>query len=165
MKRQVLLVHYYGDKEITDLVVAKLGAIMAANMDNNFRIVLYNEQDVAKMLITDVVEKPIVTTSTIPEGLQKAVDYIQGRVGIPENTNSKTGESIYVEKLYRKFVELLDQNCSKVSKQLYRTALENVLKYTKTNDKRLTAYLRDRGFTKRIVETFAIQYDSLNSFM
>ena len=163
MNRQVLVLHYYGDKTISDEIVVKLGKIISTELDDNFRIALFNEQDIAKMLISKVVNSKSATVSIVSSELKSAVDFIQGLVGEPKNTSNKTGENAYVEKLYRMFVELLAPHSNHGdTRRMYRNSLEIVLKHEKSS-KAATAYLRDRGFTKRILETIAIQYDYLAS--
>lgn len=168
MNRQILVLHYYGDKIISDEIVVKLGKIISTELDDNFRIALLNERDILKMLVSKVVEPKSATISIVPNELKAAVDFVQGLVGNPENTNCKTGEDAYIEKLYRAFVELLSiRSDTNNTRRMYRNSLEIIIKHGKSSsgksNKASTSYLRDRGFTKRILETIAIQYDYLVS--
>ena len=88
MNRQVLVLHYYGDKTISDEIVIKLGKIISTELDDNFRIALFNERDIAKMLISKVVESKPATISIVSSELKSAVDFIQGLVGEPKNTSN-----------------------------------------------------------------------------
>lgn len=168
MNRQVLVIHYYGDKSIPDDVVGRIGQIICAHVDDKFRITKLNELDIVKLLVTEVI-KPHEQHSAdeaVPSELVKAVDFVVGVAGKPEKTHTKTGESKYIEALYKVFVTLFMSHDDK--KRLYKNAAEIILRKSRVKSdgshKVSVAYLRDRGFTEKIVEAIAHQYDYLSSY-
>lgn len=165
MKRQVLLIDYFGDKSIEDELVVKIGRTITTMMDDHFQVKLFSESDIDKLLIQTIKTSQSVIAPLIPSELVKAVDYVQSVIGKPENTNNKTGETVYIEKTYKAFVEMFMSHGDK--KRLYKNAIEIILRYTKIKNGDMNkigiSYLRDRGFTSRIIDTLTHQYDYLVS--
>lgn len=165
MKRQLLVVNYCGDNTIDDKAVEDVARAFSEAVGDNFNCIVLTERD-----ILGLVAQKAISTGTqartvilIEEDLKHALNFIQGITGDPKDTSSKTGESIYIEKLYKAFVGLFAVADDK--RKLYKNAVEVILRYANgrmtEHNKAQIQYMRRCGFTKRIVETLAHQYDFL----
>lgn len=160
MNRQVLLIDYFGDKPINDDTVIVIGKAAVSALDDKMQIHLFSPQDIARLLLSHQPENH-KQPSIIPVDLEKATNYVQVVVGDP----AKTGEYAYIDKLYKTAIEMMTDHSDK--SKLYKNALEVIIKFNKMRPtgsyKVTTSYLRDRGFTSKIVEAIETQYKLLST--